>query len=394
MNKSDKNIGKGYVAVPTSIFDLPISVDSMVLLVYLLAYYNASFGYAYPSQVKIFNDLQIGKKKFYTMLGELMSIGALTCEQNHKLNGDFDSNHYYLDLDTVSVLEGTNYGFVAKDVLTDPEVSITAKAVYIYLASHAGAFYTATIKMKQLVLVFSSTAATLNKYKKELLQHDIIDIQRESNRANEYIILIRPTASIERKISVEIGSQKKEDTQKEDTQKENTPADNTSNGTTISNTIDNYDSNKEEYDNKSSSLLAEEDDLLHCPADDVFDILINSGDIPCSLLSDKNRLREALAYVLVVNNVSEKIRALIVDSIYKMLVQNETLIDGEIRSNSELLDLINKNIQCDSDTMWEPLLYLDEMAIKIESKINSGLVTSPKKYVESAFFNYLKYEKM
>lgn len=379
----EKNVGTGYVTVPDSIFAMEFSPKEIVVLVYLLCYVCAD-GFAYPGQKKMCHDLRINRETLMHLLNKMKSRNVINWHQSRNENNDFSQNHYSVDESIFAIKENSKYGFVAKDVLTNAELPIPAKAIYIYIAAKAGAFYSASLKKEQLASVMQSTPATTNKYLRYLKEYGIVEEKKDIFATTEYILLIRPTITKSRNdLAANKPSTRKPSTRKPSASKEPTSKESTSKPSTNSMIVNNYDNNNNDSDYNDTSSILDEDDLTLEQL--VFDTLVDKGEIPVSYLDDREKLMAALHVVTDGMYLDSGVVELVIDGLFGILTADQEI------DNRDLLAKLNRKLIYNSGTNWVPTYYMGDFASKFKRKMDDDEITSPISYVKSALYQSLKY---
>ncbi len=87
------------------------------------------------------------------------------------------------EIDKLSGIYKNGYGYVAKSIMKNRNISIKAKAVYAYLASYAGKKSTAYPPIKLMCQDLRVTPSSLNKYINELVNCGLIS--KTKNRSDD-----------------------------------------------------------------------------------------------------------------------------------------------------------------------------------------------------------------
>lgn len=379
------NVGTGYAVLPTAIvLDKTISLKAKVLFAYLLCYKNKDKGYAYPRKNKIQHDLGISIGVLNECLNELVSRGLIKKVQGHKSNGDFGPNRYYIDLDAEKYQQ-SGFGFIAKEVLTNAEVSIQSKAIYLVIAVYARANYVTILKSIRITSVLGMTRTSMNKRRAELIAHAIISVSERGNSGIEYTIRVQPTKTIEQ-------ASPKQPTPKQSPPKQPAPIGPASDESTkmSKKTISNDDNEQ-----VIITMSEEEDEAFE---EHIIDFMVDVGTLPSSLLAKQQERDVAIRLLLPYQLGGEKPSVgytLCCDALSGMLAPGHvTIVRGRSVTSDDVLEKVQERIVCDTSTDWVPQLMLSDLIAKIDVAIEAEEIVSPLNYAEICIAQFLFYSRI
>ena len=317
-------------------------------------------------------------------INELIDAELIQKEQQRKKNGDFDNNCYQIEAYENNNTINADYGFVAKDVLTNRTISIQAKAVYIVLAVYSRANYMTMLRADKLAHCLGTTRTTFNIYRNELVAHNIIAFEVAGSEGIKYTILVRPTRTV-------ANTSEKRPTPNEPTLHEYTPNDSTPEGPTskCAAKISNRKSNS--VNNEQIIINSDEDDV---PSEErIRNLLVDTGTLPTTLLTNKTE-RDIAVRLLVTETLVEQPPSrgtvLCCRALSSMLTPGRiTKIEDDVITQVDVLRKVNSKIICDSGTLWIPQLTLDEVIDHLDDALEYDNIKVPVNYAKKCIYNFL-----
>ena len=180
---------KGYGNVPKyAMRDPDLSITAKGIYAYFCAM-SGSGDSSYPSAETVQNHLLLGNQAYYNHRKPLVEQGYITIEAKGRPGGGFSVNVFTIvanpkkfadasaenewqekTYNTIehAGLKAAGYGEIARTVMQDPRMDITAKAVYAYFASYAGSGQTAFPQVSQILRDLGVAKATYQKAMKTL----------------------------------------------------------------------------------------------------------------------------------------------------------------------------------------------------------------------------------
>ena len=138
---------KGFGVIPKAVMiDKDLTIEAKAIYAYF-ASYAGNGNTAFPTRNTILSHLKISKERYYKNLHLLDKLGFILINQNRD-NGIYARNIYTLVTnpkkfenltDDVSIkvknfgLKSTGFGIIPKAVMIDPDINISAKAIYAYI---------------------------------------------------------------------------------------------------------------------------------------------------------------------------------------------------------------------------------------------------------------------
>ena len=148
---------KGFGVIPKAVMiDKDLTIEAKAIYAYF-ASYAGNGNTAFPTRNTILSHLKISKERYYKNLHLLDKLGFILINQNRD-NGIYARNIYTLVTnpkkfenltDDVSIkvknfgLKSTGFGIIPKAVMIDPDINISAKAIYAYICCFSGNGFTA-----------------------------------------------------------------------------------------------------------------------------------------------------------------------------------------------------------------------------------------------------------
>ena len=243
---------KGYGIVPKYVMrDEELSISAKGLYAYFCSM-SGSGDSTFPSLETIQDHLRIGDKAYYNNRQPLLDQGYITVELRERTGKGYAGNLFTLianpkkfaemeakndwQKETFNTIEheglkATGYGTIPKAVMQDPRMDITAKAVYAYFASYAGAGRTAIPAVTQIIRDLGVSKPTYQKAMKVLKELGYITVTQENwtrsdskgFASNHFILKEFPvTESGSKKAETQKAETQKAETQKAETQKAQT----------------------------------------------------------------------------------------------------------------------------------------------------------------------------
>lgn len=191
----------GYGSIPKLVMiDPDLSYKAKAIYAYLCSLAGNGVT-AFPGRDTILHALSMNKDTYYIHFKALTAAGYISvAQQKEKAQGRFMHNVYTLERNPKKLqdyqpeegeggarlrsrgVKAAGYGDIPRTVMTDPRLSIKAKALYAYLSSFAGAGDVAFPAQKTLIYHMGISAHTYNRAMKELLACNYIEVtQRAEN---------------------------------------------------------------------------------------------------------------------------------------------------------------------------------------------------------------------
>ena len=151
-----------------------------------------------PGVFKIMEDLNISKKLYYKVRGELLNAGIIIIKRN-KNNGEFDNNYYEFPLQPSRYMVATDdpyiqsvsadirqfgvmakYGLCPYYVMSEKELSVGAKVLFAYISAHINVSEKPYVELDPKLILYhmSMSPNTYKKYLAELKHYNLITVQR------------------------------------------------------------------------------------------------------------------------------------------------------------------------------------------------------------------------
>ena len=193
--------------------DSVLTPEAKAIYAYLASFAGAGES-CFPTRAKILSDLSIGKERYYSHFKLLIQEGYLRIE---KMKGYLNRNCYYLVSNPkklqakksagqgktsnliASGIHSKGYGMIYKAVMKDTRLSITAKAIYAYLSSYAGAGTVSFPTRSRILHDLGISESTYYKHFHQLLDCGYLTVkQRKAGHkfsVNDYYFNEFPNAS-------------------------------------------------------------------------------------------------------------------------------------------------------------------------------------------------------
>lgn len=235
---------KGYGTVPKYVMrDDELPIVSKGIYAYFCAM-SGSGDSTFPSLETIQDHLLIGDKAYYNNRQPLIDQGYITVEARERVGKGYKGNIFTLitnpkkfadreakndwQKETFNTIEheglkAAGYGNIPKAVMQDPRMDITAKALYAYFASYAGAGRSAIPTVTQIMRDLNVSKPTYQKAMRSLKDLGYITVTQENwsrsdhkgFASNHYILKEYPvTESGSKKAETQEAEIKKARTQK------------------------------------------------------------------------------------------------------------------------------------------------------------------------------------
>ena len=162
-----KAINYGVVDFKT-ITDKRLSIHARGIYCYLACYANKNHT-AFPSRERILRELGLSKNGYYKHYHQLEDNGIMLIERSQCKN-----NKYHLFFR--KLIEKYKFGFAYKEVMTDPNISLAAKTVFVYITSYCPKGKIWYFKKSEITEELGVSAYVLNRALKELSALELIDI--------------------------------------------------------------------------------------------------------------------------------------------------------------------------------------------------------------------------
>ena len=177
----------GYGSVSKAVMDNAcLKPVAKAIYAYLAAHANQN-RMAYPSHERIVSELHVGKESFYSNLRKLCDFGYVNIER--EMGGTkYGRNQYHLlPLQDSDTDEKKGYGLIPRLVMIDPTVSAKAKAIYAYLAAHAGVKRQLEIKTAIAQKQIGMNNDTFTKARDELVSSGLIRYTEIRNKDGKFL---------------------------------------------------------------------------------------------------------------------------------------------------------------------------------------------------------------
>ena len=162
-----KAINYGVVDFKT-ITDKRLSIHARGIYCYLACYANKSHT-AFPSRERILSELGLSKNGYYKHYHQLEDNGIMLIERSQCKN-----NKYHLFFR--KLIEKYKFGFAYKKIMTDPNISLAAKTVFVYITSYCPKGKIWYFKKSDTTEELGVSAYVLNRALKELSALELIDM--------------------------------------------------------------------------------------------------------------------------------------------------------------------------------------------------------------------------
>lgn len=178
---------KGFGVIPKAVMiDKDLTIEAKAIYAYF-ASYAGNGNTAFPTRNTILSHLKISKERYYKNLHLLDKLGFILINQKRD-NGIYARNIYTLVTspkkfenltDDVSIkiknfgLKSTGFGIIPKAVMIDPDINISAKAIYAYICCFSGNGFTAPT-YPEIKAHLRIGEDTFLRHRKSLLEADYI----------------------------------------------------------------------------------------------------------------------------------------------------------------------------------------------------------------------------
>lgn len=198
---------KGYGTVPKYVMrDDELPIVSKGIYAYFCAM-SGSGDSTFPSLETIQAHLLIGDKAYYNNRQPLIDQGYITIEAREREGKGFKGNLFTLitnpkkfadreaknnwQKETFNTIEheglkAAGYGSIPKAVMQDPRMDVTAKAVYAYFASYAGAGRSAIPTVAQIMRDLNVSKPTYQKAMRSLKELGYITVTQENWSSSDH----------------------------------------------------------------------------------------------------------------------------------------------------------------------------------------------------------------
>lgn len=209
---------RGYGVLPKfPMLDADLSIEAKGIYAYFCSYRGAGNS-AFPRYQKIISDLRVNKDTYYKYFRQLTENEYIGIRKAPSATQGFMKNIYEIkmhpskfnsvpEVSSLSApyslirtgdLEDAGRGVIPKLVMTDPRLSIRAKAVYAYLCAFAGNGDSACPKKDTMMKHLNVSRNSLDAYLKELrVLNYVTVVQRHVDghlSVNDYILNRNPDA--------------------------------------------------------------------------------------------------------------------------------------------------------------------------------------------------------
>lgn len=189
----------GYGVIPAIVMrDASLTPEAKVIYCYLSIHSSSKIGeyFLMPTEKKLCDQLSISHARYLSHRKQLEDKGYIAFASNRDINNSFSQYRCVLrqdvpshmgsnvDLDAAITQEGIlsrGYGLLPRQIITDPSLSICAKAYYAYACIYAAANTRAdrVIDLSRTIMQTSLMSQDLQrKYEKELIGKGYILISR------------------------------------------------------------------------------------------------------------------------------------------------------------------------------------------------------------------------
>lgn len=227
---------KGYGLIPKAVMrDPDLSITAKAIYAYFAAM-SGSGNSTFPSMKTILEHLHFNKDTYFKHREQLTAQGYVLV-QNERCGGEFTVNTYtlasapkkYTEMtpqnewqnELISTIEqeglkSAGYGIIPKAVMQDPRMDTSAKAIYAYFASYAGAGRVAFPPVPQICMDLGISSGTYQKRIKLLQELGYIEVrqnnwtagkQKHGFGSNQYILKDNPLPLSYHKISETVKSE-------------------------------------------------------------------------------------------------------------------------------------------------------------------------------------------
>ena len=265
-------MSQGYGMIPKLVMTDPgLSVTAKAIYAYLCSLCGGGQT-CFPSRGNITSVLNVNKDTYYVHFRQLQAAGLVRVTQQKAPSAQFAHNVFELCSDLPATvpdpaqspdglysqvispgIRRAGYGLLPKSVMLDPRLTATAKAIYAYICSFAGAGRTAFPRKATILYHLSLSPGTYTKAVAQLTQagYLIINQRRERGRYTVYDYYL--TDSVKFSDTV-ISDTEKSGTAEPDTVKPDTAPSDTVKPDRIINSPKNNNSIKNSSSNNSPSL--------------------------------------------------------------------------------------------------------------------------------------------
>ena len=205
---------KGFGIIPKLImFDKALSLEAKSIYAYF-ASYAGNGTTSFPGRSIILKQLKMSKDAYYRHYNQLISQGYIKIQQNKSKDGSFTNNIYTLVSNPPNVemvkskfninkeiikftgIKSLGYGMIPKSVMIDQRLSVKAKGIYAYFASHTGSGVSSFPKVQNIIFHLNITENTYYTHYKQLINLNYItrDQRHLGGRlsVNDYFLVDNP----------------------------------------------------------------------------------------------------------------------------------------------------------------------------------------------------------
>ena len=143
-----------------------LSIQARAIYCYLSCYANKNHT-AFPCRERILKELGLSKNGYYKHYHQLEDICIMRFERSH-----FRKNKYHLFFRKLAQTQ--KFGFAHKDIMTDPNISLAAKVVFIYITAYCPPGRTWHFKKSQITDELGISSYLFAKAIRELESHNFI----------------------------------------------------------------------------------------------------------------------------------------------------------------------------------------------------------------------------
>ena len=380
----------GYGSVSKAVMDNAcLKPVAKAIYAYLAAHANQN-RMAYPSHERIVSELHVGKESFYSNLRKLCDFGYVNIER--EMGGTkYGRNQYHLlPLQDSDTDEKKGYGLIPRLVMIDPTVSAKAKAIYAYLAAHAGVKRQLEIKTAIAQKQIGMNNDTFTKARDELVSSGLIRYTEIRNKDGKFLGSLYLLANAPGQFQREPEKRKEEKRKEEKREEENREVENREANSIRSK--NNSKNNNSDY--HYPSIILQEGGKMDS-ADILDDIDVNQSIRRELLSDDMMRLKVARAIscwdILGTNSVSgpDRIYDLYVEALAELLNPSiELKLCGSTISFDRRLELINRRLVITS--MGD--VYLSHLAAcdDFKAAFSTREIKDKYKYMQSCVWKALQ----
>ena len=143
-----------------------LSIQARAIYCYLSCYANKNHT-AFPCRERILKELGLSKNGYYKHYHQLEDNCIMLIERSHCRN-----NKYHLFFRKLAQTQ--KFGFAHKDIMTDPNISLAAKVVFIYITAYCPPGRTWHFKKSQITDELGISSYLFAKAIRELESHNFI----------------------------------------------------------------------------------------------------------------------------------------------------------------------------------------------------------------------------